>query len=130
MTTPKDAPATIKLLLEHIQSQDQRIWQLRLANALLVWKKPKNKGGRPKSAPPIEEVLSKYDIAIMHLKEIKTNPSQVDAAEWIAESELAGEDENWLENKNKISGKQKLRSRTGTWENRISEALQSRKPKA
>ena len=34
MTTPNDAPATIRLLLEHIQRQDQRIRQLELAAAL------------------------------------------------------------------------------------------------
>ena len=34
MITPDEAPATIKLLIEHIQRQDQRIKQLELAAAL------------------------------------------------------------------------------------------------
>lgn len=141
MIAPDDAPTTIRLLLEHIQRQDQRIAQLELAAALAqplvdaevarmkalvddyeASTKPKNKGGRPKDTDDDVWLASKA-LAIVGARNYY-NKTKTAAASLLAENDLKIEHkENWVEVAKTEDGKKALKSKTKTWQTRISAAI-------
>lgn len=141
MIAPDDAPTKIRLLLEHIQRQDQRIAQLELAAALAqplvdaevarmkalvddyeASTKPKNKGGRPKDTDDDVWLASKA-LAIVGARNYY-NKTKTAAASLLAENDLKIEHkENWVEVAKTEDGKKALKSKTKTWQTRISAAI-------
>lgn len=141
MIAPDDALTTIRLLLEHIQRQDQRIAQLELAAALAqplvdaevarmkalvddyeASTKPKNKGGRPKDTDDDVWLASKA-LAIVGARNYY-NKTKTAAASLLAENDLKIEHkENWVEVAKTEDGKKALKSKTKTWQTRISAAI-------
>ena len=136
-----DAPATIRLLLEHIQRQDQRIKQLELAAALTqplvdaevarmkalvddyeASTQPKNKGGRPRDTDD-DVWLANKALAIVGGRNYY-NKTKTAAASLLAENDLKIEHkENWVEVAKTEDGKKALESKTHTWQTRISAAI-------
>ena len=139
--TPDDAPTTIRLLLEHIQRQNQRITQLELAAALAqplvdaevarmkalvddyeASTQPKNKGGRPRDTDD-DVWLANKALAIVGGRNYY-NKTKTAAASLLAENDLKIEHkENWVEVAKTEDGKKALESKTHTWQNRISAAI-------
>ena len=136
-----DAPATIRLLLEHIQRQNQRITQLELAAALAqplvdaevarmkalvddyeASTQPKNKGGRPRDTDD-DVWLANKALAIVGGRNYY-NKTKTAAASLLAENDLKIEHkENWVEVAKTEDGKKALESKTHTWQTRISAAI-------
>lgn len=141
MMTPDDAPTTIRLLLEHIQRQNQRITQLELAAALAqplvdaevarmkalvddyeASTQPKNKGGRPRDTDD-DVWLANKALAIVGGRNYY-NKTKTAAASLLAENDLKIEHkENWVEVAKTEDGKKALESKTHTWQTRISAAI-------
>ena len=139
--TPDDAPTTIRLLLEHIQRQNQRITQLELAAALAqplvdaevarmkalvddyeASTQPKNKGGRPRDTDD-DVWLANKALAIVGGRNYY-NKTKTAAASLLAENDLKIEHkENWVEVAKTEDGKKALESKTHTWQTRISAAI-------
>ena len=139
--TPDDAPTTIRLLLEHIQRQNQRITQLELAAALAqplvdaevarmkalvddyeASTQPKNKGGRPRDTDD-DVWLANKALAIVGVRN-RNNKTKTAAASLLAENDLEIEHkENWVEVAKTEDGKKALKSKTHTWQTRISAAI-------
>ena len=136
-----DALATIRIMREHIQELQQRIKQLVLATALRqplvdaevarmkklvddyeASTKPKNKGGRPRDTDD-DVWLANKALAIVGGRNYY-NKTKTAAASLLAENDLKIEHkENWVEVAKTEDGKKALKSKTKTWQTRISAAI-------
>ena len=136
-----DALATIRLMRGHIQELQQRITQLELAAALRqplvdaevarmkklvddyeASTKPKNKGGRPRDTDD-DIWLANKALAIVGGRNYY-NKTKTAAASLLAENDLKIEHkENWVEVAKTEDGKKALKSKTKTWQTRISAAI-------
>ena len=136
-----DSLATIRIMREHIQRQDQRIKQLELAAALTqplvdaevarmkalvddyeASTQPKNKGGRPRDTDD-DVWLANKALAIVGGRNYY-NKTKTAAASLLAENDLKIEHkENWVEVAKTEDGKKALESKTHTWQTRISAAI-------
>ena len=136
-----DALATIRLMRGHIQELQQRITQLELAAALRqplvdaevarmkklvddyeASTKPKNKGGRPRDTDD-DVWLANKALAIVGGRNYY-NKTKTAAASLLAENDLKIEHkENWVEVAKTEDGKKALKSKTKTWQTRISAAI-------
>jgi hypothetical protein len=136
-----DALATIRLMRGHIQELQQRITQLELAAALRqplvdaevarmkklvddyeASTKPKNKGGRPRDTDDDIWLANKALAIVGGLNYY--NKTKTAAASLLAENDLKIEHkENWVEVAKTEDGKKTLKSKTKTWQTRISAAI-------
>jgi hypothetical protein len=152
MMTSDDPLAAMRLIREHIKELQQRNDELQRRNVQLelaatlaqplvdaalarmkelvetyeASPKPKNKGGRPRDTDDDVWLANKALDVVEGLN--YHNKTKTAAASLLAENDLKIEHkENWVEVKKTENGKKALKSKTKTWQTRISNAIGGKK---